>query len=250
MTCSSSATAARRGSRPASPSRTDSTACVIAAGSASAGLSESKRSVMTPSTPQSPSARASSGVETGQVMTSSAPPSQVGDRRRVEQIPVDRHAREPPSGEATPQRPQLAAAADGVHEPNAGQVAKRLEQRPVARADGDARRLSAGDCLRDAAREADVTALEVEHQLGARRRGGQQRLEPQARLPSGRQPPAVPQHRERAQRLEVPDLDAAAPQVQISLDEPRRQRLGASQDAQVVAGAVGHDERCGHPDRV
>ena len=144
----------------------------------------SKRSVMTPSTPQ-PARRP-------RLVRGRHRPghdelrarAEVGDGRRVEQLPVDRDAREPPPGEAPPQRAQLAAAAHRVHEPDARHVAERLEQRPVARADGDARRPRAGERFSDPARQPGVAPLQVEHQLGAGGGRGEQRVELAGAAPS------------------------------------------------------------------
>jgi hypothetical protein len=134
-----------------------------------------------------------------------------------------------------------------VHEPDALETLERPEQRPVAGADRDARRPRlVGERGGDPTRQAAVAPLEIEHQLGGGTGGAEQRAELQPRLPAGSEPPAVPQQRQRTQRLEVADLDPAAPQVQISLDETRSECLGVPQHAQVVAGTVRHDERCGH----
>jgi hypothetical protein len=89
-------------------------------------------------------------------------------------------------------------------------------------------------------------AFEVEHQLGVAAGGGQQLVEQQPRRPRGREFPAIPEDRERTYGLSVAHLEAAAEQVDVSLDEPEPQRLRRPQALEIVPGPVGDDERRRH----
>jgi hypothetical protein len=99
-----------------------------------------------------------------------------------------------------------------------------------------------GELGHDPARQTPAPAFEIEHQRGIRCRGAQQ----QSRRARRRQVPAVPEDREWAQRLEMPHLQRPAEQVHVSLDETRASQRGTAELCEVVAGAMGDDERRHH----
>ena len=58
--------------------------------------------------------------------------------------------------------------------------------------------------------------------------------------PRGGELPAVPEHGERAERLQMADLEAAAKEMDVGLDDGAPVlRLGRAEEIQVIAGAVG-----------
>ena len=168
-------------------------------------------------------------------------PAQLLHHVGVEQPTVDRHAGEAPG--TAPQPCQLADTADRVDDPDLGARGERLEQTPVLRAHGQPvapptrfeRRQHAGG-------QPAVMTLEIQHQLGAGGRLGQQLVQEQPGSPRRSELPAVPQDRDRPDRLAVADLEAAAEEVDVSLDERDAQPLGRAEPFEVVARPVGDDE--------
>ncbi len=67
---------------------------------------------------------------------------------------------------------------------------------------------------------------------------GEQILDAVEAPPRRRERPAVPVDRQRARRLQVPQLEPAAPQVEIGLDDVGARVLRGAQVRRVVPGAV------------
>ena len=154
---------------------------------------------------------------------------------------------EPVAREARQQPPELARAADGVHDadvrrvPRAARAARQSCEQTVS-----APRRPCGARSRASTRAGSraIVALEVEHQLGA---GGRP---PRAGPRAAAAAPTAGASFQRSHRmgigptvLQVAHLEAAREEVDVSLDERQPQRLGGAQPRQVVAGAVRDDER-------
>lgn len=177
-------------------------------------------------------------------------PTQVLHDLRVEQTSVDRYALQAPSREAVSKRTQLAGAADRMDDANAGITGERLERSPVARADGDPSRSEVRvKSVEHAPAHVGLQALEVEHELGCGGSRTQQLGEEQPRREGVAEPPAIPEERYRADSLQVAHLECAPEEVDVSLDERRAERLGPLQQVEIVAVAMGDDERGREPAR-
>ena len=123
-------------------------------------------------------------------------------------------------------------------------VGERLEERFRPRADREPPlRQERGDVACDEVGERRVPSLQIEHQLGLGSRLQQQLVEAQAPGPRCGESPAVPEERQRADALEVPNVDPASEEAEISLDERDAETFGVAQRVEMVASAVRDHER-------
>jgi hypothetical protein len=156
---------------------------------------------------------------------------------------VDRDAVDRPPFQTPLEPAQLAPAADGEHCPHVGPSAERLEQRPTSRTDCDARHgWHLAERLEHELREAVIATLEIEHQLCRRRERRQQVAEDETPRERIRQLPAIPEDRQRADRLQVPDFSATAKQSYVGLDECDAEGLRFVKAVEVVPGAMRDEE--------
>jgi hypothetical protein len=156
---------------------------------------------------------------------------------------VDGDALEALRAEAVEEPTQLASCADRVHGSDR-KPRERLEQLPPTRADGEAASAQIrANGLAHSFGQPDPRALEVEHELGLRRGRAQQLGQEEPRAPRRREPPAVPENRQRADRLQVPNLEAPVIEPDVSLDERAAEQLRCAEVVDAVAGPVGDQER-------
>ena len=86
-------------------------------------------------------------------------------------------------------------------------------------------------------RSGGIAALEVEHEHGLRLGGREQVLEAIEAPPRRRERPPVPVE-QRPRGLQVPQLEPAAPEVEVGLDDVGARGFRSSQLRRIVAGAV------------
>lgn len=113
---------------------------------------------------------------------------------------MNRHAVQTRPAMATPKAPQLAGAAHGMDEADAGDIAKQLEQRPVTRADRDALAVSQPqlELCQELSGEPGIPSLQIEDELRLPGAGFQQLSNDESWPERVCQPPPVPQDRNRA----------------------------------------------------
>ena len=147
-------------------------------------------------------------------------------------------------GCAAPQEPAQLPFCPDRPEPSHRKVRERLEERFRPRADREpALRQKRADRARDEVGERPVPSLQIEHQLGLGSRLQQQLVEAQAPGPRCGESPAVPEERQRADALEVPNVDPASEEAEISFDERDAETFGVAQRVEMVASAVRDHER-------
>jgi hypothetical protein len=119
------------------------------------------------------------------------------NRRRIQEALMHRDAVEPTGVCATTEFAQLTLVPDGEHCAHSGFAAKRLEESPASRADGDPWRAASArrKRLEDETRQANVTPFEVKHDLGRRRQSPKKITEQEARRERITQLPPIPKDR-------------------------------------------------------
>lgn len=178
------------------------------------------------------------------------PRAKLGDDRRREQPAVDRDAVQRAVGEQASDRPELGAVSDRTHQPDVRPALKGRQVPPVPGAQRHLHVRMALERREQRASEARMEPLEVEHEPGGGRRGLKQRLEIDDRGTGTAQPPPVPIDADRADRLQMADLEPAAEEVDVGLDHIDAERLGGPQCGQVVTRAMREDERAVQTDGV
>jgi hypothetical protein len=115
-----------------------------------------------------------------------------------------------------------------VDEPDPRNASQLLEERPVARTDrGAATHVpTRGERLGRPLGEAVVASLEVEHELGAAVEGREELSEDEPPAERVREPPSIPQERNRSERLQVAYFHAPPEEVDVRLDRLDPERLG------------------------
>lgn len=126
---------------------------------------------------------------------------------------------------------------------------EHVEQSPPTRAHGEASLVQVWlDGLEDAFGELHPGAFQVQDELGLGGRRGQQLDQVQSRAPRCSELPAIPQDRDRAGRLEMPDLEPASVEADVSFYKGRSEAFRGPESGQAVSGAV-CDEKRGLPSR-
>ena len=87
-----------------------------------------------------------------------------------------------------------------------------------------------------------IATLEIEHQLCRRRERRQQVAEDETPHERIRQLPAIPEDRQRADRLQVPDFSPTAEQSYVGLDECDAEGLRFVKAVELVPGAMRYEE--------
>jgi hypothetical protein len=127
---------------------------------------------------------------------------------------------------------------------NAVGAAEQLDERPVACADRDAltgaeMRLDGGQHLVCKPR---ITPLQIEHELGGAGEGREEVADDESWSERAREPPPVPEDRNRPQGLQVAHLEAPPEEVNIRFDRLDAELLRRPQGGERVARTVRDDE--------
>ena len=146
----------------------------------------------------------------------------------------------------TQERPQLSSRADRLEQAHVleaanGSSSLRLRAHTVTGRPG-----GSAASTRSASR--GFRPLRSSRSSVSRARGGEQFVQLEPRRERVREPPAVPEDRQRADGLQVAHLEPPAPEPHVGLDEGDAELARPPETCQVVAGAMGDDE--GHPSRL
>jgi hypothetical protein len=156
---------------------------------------------------------------------------------------VDRNPLERVISEATKRQTELSRAADGVHATHRC-VGEGLEQSPPAGGDGEASLRQVGrERMDDALGESLPWALQIEQELRLGGRGGKQLFQTKLRAPRRLKPPPIPENRDRPGRLQVPDLEPASIEADVSFYKGRLEALCGAKVREAIPGAVCDEER-------
>jgi hypothetical protein len=119
-----------------------------------------------------------------------------------------------------------------------------LEQPPRARAHGKPSLAQVWrDRTEDLLGQSLPRALQVEHELSLGGHRREQLLQAQLRPPRRLELPSIPKHRDQPSRLQVPDLEPAPVEADVSFYTGRLEELGGVEIGETIPGAVRDEER-------
>jgi hypothetical protein len=156
---------------------------------------------------------------------------------------MNRNALELMTGEATKHFAELSRVAnrmDAAH----GRAGEGLEHSPPAGAHGELPLSQVRlDRTKDVLGQSLPRALQVQHQLRLGGRGREQLVQAELSAPRRSELPPIPENRNRSGCLQVPDLEPAPVEADVSFYKGRLEALCGVEIGEAIPGAVCHEER-------
>jgi hypothetical protein len=166
-----------------------------------------------------------------------------GNGLSIDQPLVNRDTLEPPICEATKHCPELSCVANGMNAAH-GCSCEGLEQSPRARAHGKTSLAQVWlDRTEDMLGKSLPRPLQVEHELSLGGHGREQLLQAQLPAPRRLELPSIPKNGDRPGRLQVPDLQPAPIEADVSFYKGRLEELCGVEIGETIPGAVRDEER-------
>jgi hypothetical protein len=156
---------------------------------------------------------------------------------------MNRKTLESLTGEAMKHLSELSRAADGMNAAY-GCAGERLEQPPPAGTHGEPALAQVRlELAEDVVGQSLPRPLQVQYQLGVRGRGREQLVQLQSPAPRRLELPPIPENRDRPGGLQVPNLQPAPIEADVSFYKGRLEALCGAEIGEVIPGAVRHEER-------